>query len=70
MGKAHMNPAEVLQAFTELKARQLMIVHWGTFRLGDEPVYLPPDDMRRVMATAERGEALIHLDHGETLFYG
>jgi len=69
MGKAHMNPAEVLQAFTELKARQLMIVHWGTFRLGDEPVYLPPDDMRRVMATAERSEALIHLDHGETLFY-
>lgn len=69
MGKAHMNPAEVFRSFTELKARQLMVVHWGTFRLGDEPVFLPPLDIRHVMENAGRGEELIHLEHGQTLFY-
>ena len=39
---SHMNPAETVRAFQEIKARRLMIAHWGTFQLGDEPVHLPP----------------------------
>jgi N-acyl-phosphatidylethanolamine-hydrolysing phospholipase D len=37
-----MNPAEVIQTFRDLRARRFMIVHWGTFRLGEEPVHFPP----------------------------
>lgn len=69
MKKSHMNPPEVVRAFGELKAKHLMIVHWGTFRLGDEPVYMPPFDIRQAMDAASLGRSLIHLDHGQTLFY-
>jgi len=26
-----------------------MVVHWGTFRLGDEPVHFPPLEMAKAM---------------------
>ena len=52
MEKNHMNPPEVVQAFKQLNARHLMVVHWGTFRLGDEPVYFPPLAIRRKMKNA------------------
>ena len=47
MGSSHMNPAETVKAFQELRAENLLIVHWGTFRLGDEPVHFPPIDLAR-----------------------
>ncbi|GAB6908379.1 hypothetical protein JCM12296A_42180 [Desulfosarcina cetonica] len=46
MAGSHMDPAETVQAFAELKAKRLMIAHWGTFRLGDEPVHRPPRDLK------------------------
>jgi N-acyl-phosphatidylethanolamine-hydrolysing phospholipase D len=69
MAGSHMNPAEVVQAFLEMKAKNLLIVHWGTFRLGDEPVHFPPRDIRREMERRGVSNRLIHLDHGQTLLY-
>ena len=69
MKKHHMNPEEVVRAFTELRARRLMIVHWGSFRLGDEPVHFPPLDVRREMDKHGLLSRLVHLDHGQTLFF-
>jgi L-ascorbate metabolism protein UlaG (beta-lactamase superfamily) len=46
MAPSHMNPRETVEAFKQLRARQLMIAHWGTFRLGDEPVHFPPLDLQ------------------------
>jgi N-acyl-phosphatidylethanolamine-hydrolysing phospholipase D len=48
MASSHMNPRETVQAFKELNVRKLMIVHWGTFRLGDEPVHFPPVDIKKI----------------------
>jgi L-ascorbate metabolism protein UlaG (beta-lactamase superfamily) len=70
MKESHINPAETVRAFLELKARHLMVVHWGTFRLGDEPVHFPPRDIRREMEKQGLSERLIHLNHGQTLLYG
>jgi L-ascorbate metabolism protein UlaG (beta-lactamase superfamily) len=39
----HMNPEEALRAFTALKARLMIPMHYGTFRLGFEPMAEPPD---------------------------
>jgi L-ascorbate metabolism protein UlaG (beta-lactamase superfamily) len=42
MGKQHMNPEEAVRAFNDLGARELVAMHWGTFRLTDEPMDEPP----------------------------
>jgi len=68
MAGSHMNPRETVQAFKELGAARLMIVHWGTFRLGDEPVHLPPLDIKREMEKEGLADRLVHLNHGETFY--
>jgi L-ascorbate metabolism protein UlaG (beta-lactamase superfamily) len=42
MGKQHMNPEEAARAFTDLGARTFVAMHWGTFKLTDEPLHEPP----------------------------
>lgn len=42
MRRQHMNPEEATQAFVDLKARRLFAMHWGTFKLTDEPLDEPP----------------------------
>ena len=69
MAASHMNPYETVQAFKELRARHLLIVHWGTFRLGDEPVHFPPIDLKRELEKEGISERVVDLKHGQTLFY-
>jgi L-ascorbate metabolism protein UlaG (beta-lactamase superfamily) len=51
MSSQHMNPEEALDAFAALGARTLFPMHWGTFRLTDEPLGEPP---RRLEAERAR----------------
>jgi len=69
MAPSHMNPAETVQAFQEIKARQLMIAHWGTFQLGDEPVHFPPADLRQALDEKRLLSRWIELGHGQTHFF-
>ena len=69
MKTAHMNPSDTAKAFKELNAKHLLPVHWGTFRLGDEPVHFPPIQMKEKMKQHGLSDQLVHLDHGQTLFY-
>ena len=68
MAQSHMNPMETVQAFKELKAKKLMIAHWGTFRLGDEPVHFPPEDLRKELVEANLLDRWIDIRHGETFY--
>lgn len=74
MNPVHMNPDEAVEAFLSLHAPHettlegtMVGVHWGTFRLTDEPLLEPP---RRTMAAWDRRslprENLWLLAHGET----
>jgi len=38
----HMNPEQALAAFMELRARTMIPMHFGTFRLSYEPLHEPP----------------------------
>ena len=66
MAANHMNPTETVKAFQDLRARRMMIVHWGTFRLGDEPVHFPPIDIRKALEAADIRDRLVDLPHGQT----
>jgi len=68
MAGNHMNPAETVRAFADLGAARMMIVHWGSFRLGDDPVHFPPLDIRREMEREGLSNRLVDVKHGETLF--
>ncbi len=68
MKKSHMNPEETVRAFRELGADKLLVVHWGSFRLGDEPVYQPLIDIRQEMAKAGLENRLVELRHGQTMY--
>lgn len=68
MAPSHINPRETVRAFKELNAKRLMIVHWGTFRLGDEPVHFPPLAIRRELEKEGLSHHWVDLKHGETYF--
>lgn len=42
MRPVHMNPDEAVQVFLETRCRRAVGMHWGTFRLTDEPMGEPP----------------------------
>jgi N-acyl-phosphatidylethanolamine-hydrolysing phospholipase D len=68
MAQSHLNPRETVQAFKELNARKLLVVHWGTFRLGNEPVHFPPLQVKEELKKEGLLDRLVDLRHGETLF--
>jgi len=48
--EVHMNPEEAVKAFLELGAKTLIPMHYGTFRLGFEPLNEPP---QRLLKSAQ-----------------
>ncbi len=68
MAPSHMNPAETVAAFKQLRARKLLITHWGTFRLGDEPVHFPPRDLENELEKEGLVDRWAAIRHGETLY--
>jgi len=67
MQPQHLDPSEAVEAFVQLGAKTFVAMHWGTFRLSDEPMLEPP---RRLEAAWQaRGlppERLWVPDIGET----
>lgn len=59
MRPQHMNPEDAVQAFLDLGARRFFAMHWGTFKLTDEPLGEPPEFTRRIWA--DRGLSEEHL---------
>jgi L-ascorbate metabolism protein UlaG (beta-lactamase superfamily) len=62
MSPQHMDPEEAVRAFEALGARRMLAMHWGTFKLTDEPLDEPPrrleaERLRRGLA-ADRVRAL------------
>jgi N-acyl-phosphatidylethanolamine-hydrolysing phospholipase D len=51
MKPMHMTPEEAVDVFVETGCRMAVAMHWGTFRLTDEPLSEPP---LRLKAELER----------------
>lgn len=67
MQPVHLDPEEAVQAYLDTNARYVVPIHWGTFKLADEPLDEP---MRRFREETERLEIspkkVMYLRHGET----
>jgi L-ascorbate metabolism protein UlaG (beta-lactamase superfamily) len=57
MARQHMNPTDALDAFRDLGARTMIAMHWGTFKLTDEPLDEPPRLFRDEAAARGLSEA-------------
>jgi L-ascorbate metabolism protein UlaG (beta-lactamase superfamily) len=67
MQKQHLSPEQAVRAFVEVGAREFVAMHWGTFKLSDEPLDEPPVRLREEWQ--RRGlsqECLRILAQGET----
>ena len=53
MKAMHLTPEEAVNVFKETRCRQAVAMHWGTFRLTDEPAGEPP--LRLAEAMRENG---------------
>ncbi|MEX1183625.1 MAG: MBL fold metallo-hydrolase [Gemmatimonadota bacterium] len=68
MRAAHMNPEEAVRAYEDLGATGIFTaMHWGTFRLADEPVFEPPARVRAAWAARGLDSGALWIpQHGET----
>ncbi|MGH3978351.1 MAG: MBL fold metallo-hydrolase [Pseudonocardiaceae bacterium] len=67
MGPMHVDPEEAVQVASDVGARVMVPMHWGTFRLSREPVLEPIERTRAAWAAAGRGPGdLWDLAIGET----
>jgi hypothetical protein len=71
MEPQHMNPTTPADAFLQLGARNLVAMHWVTFKLTDEHLGEPPQRIREIFAQRSLpAENLWVLDVGETRCLG
>jgi len=71
MSKQHMNPREALDAFRDLGARRIVAMHWGTFKLTDEPLDEPPRLFREDATARGLDESVARIAAvGETITLG
>jgi L-ascorbate metabolism protein UlaG (beta-lactamase superfamily) len=67
MEKQHMSPEQAVQAFLDLGARDFLAMHWGTFKLTDEPLDEPPQRLRAEWQRRDLADSRLHiLAVGET----
>ena len=73
MRPAHVDPPEAVRAYSEIAASQrqralhFVAMHWGTFKLTQEPLAEPPELVRQTWHEHGLSDALLHvLRHGET----
>jgi L-ascorbate metabolism protein UlaG (beta-lactamase superfamily) len=62
--EVHMNPEQAVQAFIELGAKMLIPMHYGTFRLGFEPLDEPPARLLKAARTHGIEEKVLVMSEG------
>ena len=70
MKTVHMDPPDAVSAHKDLQAKQSIGIHWGTFKLTDEPLGEPPLYLKKVMKGAlMREDSFLVMKFGETRIF-
>lgn len=68
MREQHVNPAEAVQLHKDVRAKQSIGIHWGTFELTDEPLDAPLGELPAArQAAGVAPDDFVLLEHGQTL---
>lgn len=62
----HLNPRTAIETFQRCKAKHLIPIHWGTFKISDEPMSEPPLLLREEARRAGVEERVTILENGES----
>ena len=62
--EVHMNPEQAVQAFTELNARIMVPMHYGSFRLSFEPPDEPLNRLRAAIDRHQMSERVVVMEEG------
>jgi len=65
----HTNPADATRAFLDLKARWMVPMHYGTFRLSHEPVDEPLQLLDEEARAAGIADRVVVMEEGVTRFF-
>jgi len=65
----HADPADATRAFLDLKARWMVPMHYGTFRLSHEPIDEPLQRLEHEAAAAGIKDRVVVLEEGVTRFF-
>lgn len=69
MKRQHVNPEEALMIHRDLHAKTSIGVHWGTFRLSDEPMAQPFEDFAKALKAHPVEGVFKVMKHGETVSF-
>jgi L-ascorbate metabolism protein UlaG (beta-lactamase superfamily) len=61
----HVNPEEAVEIAKDVRAKTFIPIHWGTFDLTDEPLWLPIEHLKEIYKAGE-GPVLEILNQGGT----
>ncbi|MFH0990263.1 MAG: MBL fold metallo-hydrolase [bacterium] len=64
----HLNPKTAIQAMADLRAKHLVPIHWGTFKISDELMSEPPEWLRSEAVEYGVSEQVHILKNGEKFF--
>lgn len=67
MKKRHMDPVEAVQAFLDLKAKKMIPIHWGSFRLSFEKLDEPIEWLKKIATERNLEEQITVLSQGESV---
>jgi len=71
MQPMHINPEEAVQIHLDVGAKQSIGMHWGTFKLTDEPLLEPRQRLEQIATTDRlKNTTFKTIKHGETLQLG
>jgi L-ascorbate metabolism protein UlaG (beta-lactamase superfamily) len=65
----HTDPADATRAFLDLKARWMVPMHYGTFRLSHEPIEEPLQLLEREAEAAGVKDRVVVMEEGVTRFF-
>ncbi|MBT3251487.1 MAG: MBL fold metallo-hydrolase [Candidatus Marinimicrobia bacterium] len=70
MNPMHVTPDQAIQIHLDIKSKQTIGIHWGTFILTDEPIFEPLEllDKYKIEMNIPPGE-FVTLKHGETRIF-